>query len=265
MKSPIIEFFKDEGLINAQTELEKIESLREIASIFKKKKIDTCLFVFVRDDENYLDLSKLDLVYRFKNGSGLNNVYAYKNKFLIANSPLGGPAAVGLMEELGILGIKNFIAFGSAGKIDNNFDGSNFVLVDKAIRDEGTSYHYQKPSIYAETDKELTDFIKKYLEENNLKHQIKTTWTTDAFYRETQKAIEKRVKQGAVCVEMECASWCACAKFRNYKFAQVLYFSDTLKQGEHTWHLNRKEIKAKMIQEMIRCVSTFLNNNKKNN
>ena len=262
MNSPIIEFYEDEGLINGRTMLVANEERIEIVDLLMKKKIDTCLFLFVREDEDSFDFSNLPIIYEFKNASNKNKIYNYKNKFLIARTPLGGPAAVGLMEDLGFLGIKNFIAFGSAGKIDNNFDSTKFVLVDKAIRDEGTSYHYQKPSIYSETDKELTKYIQNYLDKNDLKYEIHTTWTTDAFFRETQKAIEKRIEQGAVCVEMECASWCACAKYRNYKFAQVLYFSDTIKQGEHTWHLDRNEIKARMTKYIVNCVSDYVLDNR---
>lgn len=262
MDSPITEFYEDEGLINGKTMLLADEERPKLLELLKKKKIDTCLFLFIRDDENYFDFTKLSLIYEFKNASNKNKIYNYKNKFLIARTPLGGPAAVGLMEDLGFLGIKNFIAFGSAGKIDNNFNATNYVLVDKAIRDEGTSYHYQKPSIYAETDKELTKYIQNYLEKNEFRYEIHTTWTTDAFFRETQKVIDKRIKQGAVCVEMECASWCACAKYRNYKFAQLLYFSDTIKQGEHTWHLDRNEIKAQMIKHIINCVNDYVKDKK---
>ena len=59
---------------------------------------------------------------------------------------------------------------------------------------------------------------------------------------------------------MECASWCSCAKFRNYKFAQLLYFSDTVKYGEHNWHVNRKEIKAFMTKHIIKCVDEYVKN-----
>lgn len=258
MKLPLTEFYDDEGLINAKTVLAGSHRKQDLLKFFEKKKIDTCLILFVRDNEDCFDFSKLSVVYEFKNGSNINNVYNYKNKFLIARSPLGGSAAVGVMEELGMLGIKNFIAFGSAGKIDPEFDGSKLVLVDKAIRDEGTSYHYQKPSVYSETDKELTSYIQKYLKDNDFYYGVEITWTTDAYYRETQKAINKRIKQGAVCVEMECASWCACAKFRGYKFAQLLYFSDIVKKDQHLGCLNKKEMKALMIKHIVKCVCNYV-------
>ena len=40
--------------------------------------------------------------------------------------------------------------------------------------------------------------------------------------------MERRKKQGCVCVEMECASLAAVAKFRDVKFAQFFYVTDNL-------------------------------------
>ena len=44
------------------------------------------------------------------------------------------------------------------------------------------------------------------LDEFGYSHVQGTTWTTDAFYRETRAKVEARKRMGAVCVEMECAA-----------------------------------------------------------
>lgn len=59
------------------------------------------------------------------------------------------------------------------------------------------------------------------------------TWTTDAIYRETQKLIEERKKQGCLAVEMECAAAFAVAQFRNIPIIQFLYGADNL--DSETW------------------------------
>ena len=46
------------------------------------------------------------------------------------------------------------------------------------------------------------------------------TWTSDLFYRETEKKIELRKSEGCVTVEMEAAAFFAVAKFRNVKLGQ---------------------------------------------
>ena len=55
-----------------------------------------------------------------------------------------------------------------------------------------------------------------------------TTWTTDAFYRETRGKIAKRKEMGAICVEMECSAMQAMCDFRGVEFFQFLYAGDNL-------------------------------------
>ena len=71
------------------------------------------------------------------------------------------------------MGIKNFFACGSAGQIDQSIDSTAFVLVDRAIRCEGASYHYLEPSLYIETDKDLTNFIADTFAEEILDRKIR--------------------------------------------------------------------------------------------
>ena len=163
------------------------------------------------------------------------------------------------MENLGFFGISNFFVCGDAGQLDTDFDPSEFVLVKQAIRDEGTSYHYLPPAMYVETSKKLNSFIYSYLKRNGYKFQPATTWTTDAFYRETPKSIDRRIEQGAVCVEMECASLAAIAKYRGYELSQLLYFSDVVKKDSwSTFHPLRDELRLMVQKIMLDLVEEFL-------
>lgn len=54
------------------------------------------------------------------------------------------------------------------------------------------------------------------------------TWTTDALYRETADKVARRKKQGAICVEMECAGMQALCQFRGTEFFQYFYAGDNL-------------------------------------
>lgn len=49
------------------------------------------------------------------------------------------------------------------------------------------------------------------------------TWTTDAFYRETKRNMEKRKEEGCGVVEMECASIMAVGQIRKKEVYQFLY------------------------------------------
>ncbi|MDA3931444.1 MAG: nucleoside phosphorylase [Tenericutes bacterium] len=214
------------------------------------EQIDTALVIFdPRPDSNIINESTL--LYHFIAASTRLPQYVYRDKLVIAYAPLGGPAAGGLVEELIALGIKKIVACGSAGAIQD-FDQSQLLVVNKAIRDEGLSYHYLKPSIYVENDDYLVKKIQRELKKKNIDFFEGMTWTTDAFYRETKSRIAKRIEQGAVAVEMENASMAAVAKYRNIQFAQVMYFSDVIhNDGWSGFHLNRKQIKEKVQTVMI--------------
>lgn len=262
MEAPILDFFQDEGLINKKSFIKNNQELFEKVSLIKKYNINTALLIFFRGNiSEIVDSNKLEEVYNFISASNTNKCYIYNKKFILASCPLGAPAAGGLVEELGFMGIKNFFICGSAGQIDMSIDPTQFVLVEKAIRCEGTSYHYLPPSLYVETSKSLTNFVAKYLNGHNYQFNRSITWTTDAYYRETQKTIDCRKSQGAICVDMECAGLAAIAKFRKYKFAELLYFSDAVRQEGWAWHPTKKQLKLAVINLMIDCVEQYVSKN----
>ena len=221
-KYPILETkgLDEPGLITAKKALGKADCLA--------KHIDTAVMLFdSRPDEELLKDCKP--FFKFIGASTVLDIYIYIDKIVLAYAPLGAPAAGGLLEELIAYGIKRVLACGSSGLI-GEFDSSHLLLVNKAIRDEGLSYHYMEPSLYVETSEPFTKEIEKELTKRNILFDEGITWTTDAFYRETKSRIEIRREQGAIAVEMECAGLAAVANFRNIEFAQILYFSDIVKQ-----------------------------------
>ena len=222
---PIAEFYNDDMqnltmfFSNGKKEFWRFDKVKEL-------NVDKCILFFPRDFKKLKKVySKCELVYEFKSASSISPVYLYDNKILIALCPLGGAASVNLMEELIFVGIKRFIGVGSCGAITNiNFD--DYFVPDKAIRDEGSSYHYLPPSKFVESSETLKQNILKVLKENNETFKTGIVWTTDAIYRETPKRIAARLKDGAIAVEMEMASLCAVAKAKNVEYACLLYFSD---------------------------------------
>jgi len=170
--------------------------------------------------------------------------FLYKEKIVLVVLRIGAPAAAAAIEELRIFGIKNYFALGRAGCIDKDFDTSKIVVVSRAIRDEGTSLHYLPASIYVDLDKEFANKIYAHLHDKGLKVVKGTTWTTDAFYRETSKRIAKRISQGAISVEMECAALAAVAKFYNLKFGQFVWFSDTVCDNDWKWICDKTKREA---------------------
>lgn len=162
------------------------------------------------------------------------NIYRVDHKgesLCLCRAPLGGSAAVQLMDFLLGHGVTQVIAVGSCGALAPLPENA-FLLPVRALRDEGASYHYLSPSRYVETASRLREHMKEILEGKGLACSECMTWTTDGFYRETEDMVSYRREEGCLVVEMECASLAACAQFRNAEFAQLLYTADSLAEAE---------------------------------
>ena len=219
---------------------------KEAYDYIAEHKIDTAILVFNKNIEKqegvFADMIKIG---EMQSGEDLHGIYV-KDNVVLTVPFVGNPAASGVMEELADMGIKKFLAAGSAGLIDSNFDDDKFLVIDRAIRDEGGSFHYVEPSLYAYTSEEITNAITNTFDNLGVKYGVGTTWTMDTFYKESEERIKKRISQGATAVEMECATWCAVAQHLGLKFGQFLYFSDKVanndwgKRGTREDRLNTK-------------------------
>jgi uridine phosphorylase len=132
----------------------------------------------------------------------------------IVGLAVGAPFAVLVAEQLFASGCKLLISVTSAGQIGVVAPTPYFVLIDRALRDEGTSHHYLPPSTFAEVDAALADLVYPALAALPVAVHRGTAWTTDAPYRETEDAIAAARAHGALAVEMEAAALYAFARAR---------------------------------------------------
>jgi uridine phosphorylase len=145
----------------------------------------------------------------------------------IVGCAVGAPFAVLVAEQLFVSGCQLLVSITSAGQIDPIGPTPYFVLIDRALRDEGTSHHYLPPSIFAEADRTLADRAFAALTSLPVAIHRGASWTTDAPYRETEHAIDAARSHGALAVEMEAAALYAFARARN---RSVLCFAHVTNQ-----------------------------------
>lgn len=177
-----------------------------------------------------------------------------KNKIaIIGGFGIGAPVVVTLLEELIAFGARRFISVGTAGTLQKNLKIGDLVVCDRAIRDEGTSYHYLKPSKYSYASKNITKEIISFLEKNKQKFIIGTSWTIDAPYRETVAEARQYQKEGVVTVEMEAAALFAAAQFRKVELGAIFTISDSL--AELQWSPKFHLKKTREGLEMLYCLA----------
>jgi uridine phosphorylase len=127
---------------------------------------------------------------------------------------VGAPFAVLVAEQLFALGCRLLISMTSAGRLAELRPPPYFVLIERALRDEGTSYHYLPAAEFSTADPELLASMDGAFEHLRVPVERGATWTTDAAFRETQEAIDAMAARGLLAVEMEAAALNAFAAAR---------------------------------------------------
>ncbi len=150
----------------------------------------------------------------------LANAAGVSREIALVPTLLGAPAAVALAEILIANGVKKIVAVGSCGAL-HPLPENVFLVPTRALRDEGTSYHYLPASRWVDTTPELLGAMEAVLQREGIGYRECKTWTTIA-----------RRNDGCDVVDMECAALAACANFRGVQFGQLLYTADTIADPE---------------------------------
>lgn len=161
------------AIINPDMCAERIEDFPEVTiSCFSWMLFDSMLAAF--------EARKIAEIH---SATGLNPVYEveYKGKrFALFHSLVGEPICVAQYEELMAMGSKRLILLGNCGVLDKSIEDCGIIIPTSALRDEGTSFHYAKPSDVIEVNKKYRDIFKKVLEDCGYPYVEGMTWTTDA-------------------------------------------------------------------------------------
>lgn len=133
-------------------------------------------------------------------------------------------------EQMFASGCRLLISITSSGQITALRPPPYFVLIERASRDEGTSYHYLAPADYAAADPTLVATVGPALAKVGEPVERGATWTTDAPYRETEEAIAVARARGILAVEMEAATLYAFAEARGK--AVLCFAHETNQMGQ---------------------------------
>lgn len=194
-----------------------------------------CVFAFLGEHiDRYAAATDTREVARFVSTTKSYPIYITKyqgEEIVLCQAPAGASAAAQLLDWLIGYGVEKIISAGSCGALEP-FDEGTFLVPCKALRDEGTSYHYAPPSRYMEVSEAARKAIRDTIQAHGMKAQEVVTWSTDGFFRETREKVACRKAEGCAVVEMECAALAACAAFRGATWGMLLYTADSLAHAE---------------------------------
>lgn len=196
---------------------------------------EKCVFAFLgRHIDEYAEKTGARKVTEFISATKRYPIYItnYRGEDIVfCQAPVGAPAAVQVLDWLIGYGVRQIISAGSCGALES-FPEGTFLVPRKALRDEGTSYHYAPPSRFMEVSQKARTAIAETILAHGMKVQEVITWSTDAMFRETKEMVAYRRSEGCAVVEMECSALAAVAAFRGVTFGMIFYTADSLANVE---------------------------------
>ena len=207
-----------------------------------------CVFAFLGEYiDEYASKTKARKVSEYVSATKSYPVYITEHKgeeVVLCQAPVGAAAAAQILDWLIGYGVREIISAGSCGALET-FPESTFLVPNRALRDEGASYHYAPPSRFMEIGEKARKAIEETVTQHGMKYQEVVTWSTDGFYRETKEKVAYRKSEGCSVVEMECSALAAVSAFRGATWGMILYTADSLadvdRYDERNWGGNAYE------------------------
>lgn len=146
----------------------------------------------------------------------------------VVGMAVGAPFAVLVAEQLAASGCKLIISVTSAGQISSVGPLPVFLLIERALRDEGTSVHYVPPARWSSISPKIRTTLDAAIEKLSQPVVTGASWTTDAPYRETAVAIAAAAAEQIACVEMEAAALYAFAEASGTAVVCIAHITNTM-------------------------------------
>jgi uridine phosphorylase len=146
----------------------------------------------------------------------------------VAAPAMGAPYAAMVLEKLIALGARRVLVLGWCGSLSPEVRIGEMILPSCALPGDGTSPHYCPEPGAIPPHPGLYDILAASLKSSEVRWQTGPVWSTDAFYRETQRLVKSCQEQGALGIDLELAALFAVGRLRGIAVAGLLVVSDEL-------------------------------------
>jgi DeoD family purine-nucleoside phosphorylase len=151
----------------------------------------------------------------------------------VASTGMGAPAAAIVLEELCNLGASVFIRVGSAGGLDPRLHSGDLVVATAAVREDGTSVSYLRPTFPAVSDIDLLNIVAQSANDIHPGALLGIVISHDAFYRRLpDDELEKLCMAGVLAQEMESSGIFIVAKIRSVRAAALFAIGGNLRRPQ---------------------------------
>jgi uridine phosphorylase len=178
--------------------------------------------------------------------------------FGIIPRTIGGPYAVLVAEQLLASGAKVVLGLTSAGRVCPSLPLPSFVIPTRALRDEGTSYHYIAPSSFVEAIPDLIEALYAAVQPLGRAVSRGAVWTTDAPYRETHEQLKDYAQAGVLAVEMQAASLFAFSAAKQFPIGIIAQVTNAVHDTEESFDKGSHTDEFRLVEAMCRAGVRYL-------
>ena len=164
----------------------------------------------------------------------------YKGKRIsVMGTGMGCPSTAIAVEELIKVGADTFIRIGTAGTVKDPQDAEKYdgVIVNGAVRDEGTTMHYVPEGYPAVADRHVVAALAKAAKARGGNYLEGISQSKDSFYGEIDpdcSPVGERLKKrwqawqrgNVACSEMECAALFIISTIRGARASAIMNWGD---------------------------------------
>jgi uridine phosphorylase len=190
---------------------------------------ETVLVCYQRSTMEYL----LKTHPEFKPSEAVTHFYEFDGKVgILGDWGVGAPGLSIKIEELIALGVKRFIAVGTAGGLMNAHNIADYVFCPKALGEDGVAHLYlpQGQSV-VEADLQMLLEWEQFAKSRHLpSFKSAFAWSFSALFRESLSDVQRVVSQGCSVVEMEAATLYAMGQEKGVQTLSLFVISDSITQ-----------------------------------
>ncbi|OIB57691.1 nucleoside phosphorylase [Natrialba sp. SSL1] len=149
----------------------------------------------------------------------------------ICSTGIGCPSAAIAIEELANVGVETFVRVGTTGALQSGIEIGDMVVASGAAKNEGTSKRYEDVEYPAVPSYDVLSSLVDAAEANDEDIHVGPIASDDAYYAETDEAVDDWEDAGLLCVEMEAAAIFTLARRKGLRAGAICTVDGNLVEG----------------------------------
>ncbi|PCR91431.1 nucleoside phosphorylase [Natrinema ejinorense] len=149
----------------------------------------------------------------------------------ICSTGIGCPSAAIAIEELAAVGVETFVRVGTTGALQSEIEIGDMIVATGAAKNEGTSKRYEAVEYPAVPDYDVLSALVDAAEANDEDVHVGPIASDDAYYAETDDAVDDWEAAGMLSVEMEAAAVFSLARRKGLRAGAICTVDGNLVEG----------------------------------